>query len=151
MSRNSQTTIALIVHVEGKQPILHETLTETTEILEMELAVLSQDPSPLSRVHQMRKQAEGEDEAFADFVEKMVSQPALKAEVQENALQWFKSRMKIEAYQKAEKEASAVIAQYAFQLFVEDPAKRDFVLAGPTAQVRVRVFEVPAETHTRVA
>ncbi len=141
MEKESQTTIALIVFKDEAGPILQETLTQAEEILEFELAVLHQDPAPLERVFDYRKKQSSEDEQFADFVEGLLSQPALKAEVQEHAVKWFKSRVKIETYQKAEVEASKVIAQYAFEIFKADQEKTDFILAGPTAKVRVRVFE----------
>jgi hypothetical protein len=126
----------------GGEPVLAETLTSPEEILELEMAMINRDPEPLKRVVAFRDRQKAEDEEFADYVEGLLSQPFLKPEVQEHAVQWFKSRSKIETYQKAEDEASRVIAQYAFQVFSEDPAKTDFLLAGPKARVRIRVIDL---------
>jgi hypothetical protein len=142
MKTAEQPTIAIVVTRHGGEPVLTETLTSAEEILELEMALLSQDPEPLKRVQLYREKMKAEDEDFADFVEGVLSQPFVKQDVQEHAVQWFKSRAKIESFQKAEDEASRVIAQYAFQVFSEDPAKTDFLLAGPKARVRIRVIEI---------
>ena len=135
-----QPTIALIVTRNQGLPVLSETLTSPEEILELELAMMNRDSEPLLRVETLRKKQFSEDEEFADFVEGLLSQPFVKPDVQEHAVQWFKSRAKIEAYQHAEDEASRVIAQYAFQVYLKDPSKTDFLLAGPRAKVRIKVI-----------
>lgn len=142
MNSPEQPTIAIVVTRNGGEPVLAETLTSPEEILELEMAMINRDPEPLKRVVAFRDRQKAEDEEFADYVEGLLSQPFLKSEVQEHAVQWFKSRSKIETYQKAEDEASRVIAQYAFQVFSEDPAKTDFLLAGPKARVRIRVIDL---------
>jgi hypothetical protein len=142
MKTAEQPTIALVVTRNGGEPVLTETLTSAEEILELELAMINHEPEPLKRVHEYRLRQVSEDEEFADFVEGMLSQPFLKPDVQEHAVQWFKSRSKIETYQKAEDEASRVIALYAFQVFADDPRKTDFLLAGPRARVRIRVIDL---------
>jgi hypothetical protein len=139
---SEQPTIALIVANTNGETILAETLTDSDEIQEMELAMQNQEENPLRRVLEFRGKQISEDEEFADFVEDLLSQPFLKPDVQEHAVQWFKSRAKIESYQKAEDEASKVIARYAFQVYVTDPARTDFLLAGPRAKVRIRVIQV---------
>jgi hypothetical protein len=142
MKSSEQPTIAIVVTRTGGEPVLTETLTSAEEILELEMALIDRDPEPLKRVYSFRDRQKGEEEDFADFVEGILSQPFLKPEVQEHAVQWFKSRTKIETYQKAEYEASRVIAQYAFQVFSGDPRKTDFMLAGPKARVRIRVIDL---------
>ena len=139
---NEQPTIALVVTQNGGEIILADTLTDSDEILEFELAVKEGDPEPLNRVTNFRSKQLAEDEEFADFVEDLLSQPFVKPDVQEHAVQWFKSRTKIEAYQKAEDEASRVIAQYAFQIYQGDPSRTDFMLAGPKAKVRIRIIQI---------
>ena len=137
---NEQPTIALIVtQIEGDL-ILADTLTDGDEILEFELAMVDQDPEPLRRITHFRAKQVSEEEEFADFVEGLISQPFVKPDVQEHAVQWFKSRAKIEAFQKAEDEASRVIAQYAFQIYQGDPSRTDFMLAGPRAKVRIKII-----------
>ena len=142
MKMSEQPTIAIVVTRNGGEPVLTETLTSAEEILELELAMIGREPEPLKRVYEFRLRQRAEDEEFADFVEGILSQPFVKQDVQDHAIQWFKSRSKIETYQKAEDEASQVIAQYAFQVFSEDPQKTDFLLAGPKARVRVRVIDL---------
>jgi hypothetical protein len=63
-------------------------------------------------------------------------------------VQWLKSRIRIEQFQEDEKEAAKVIAEYAFKIFSEETALRDFFLAGPKAQVRVRVIVVQEHLGT---
>ncbi len=142
MKTDEHPTIALVVTRNGGEPVLTETLTSAEEILELELALINQDPEPLRRVHEFRMKQMSEDEEFADFVEGILSQPFLKPEIQEHAVQWFKSRSRIETYQHAEDEASRVIALYAFQVFSGDPKKTDFLLAGPKARVRIRIIDL---------
>jgi hypothetical protein len=151
MKSSEQPTIAIVVTRNGGEPVLTETLTSAEEILELELALINKEPEPLKRVLEFRERQKAEDEEFADFVEGILSQPFLKPEVQEHAVQWFKSRGKIETYQKAEDEASTVIARYAFQLFSEDPKKTDFMLAGPKARVRIRVIDLTSYSENQAA
>ena len=146
-----QPTIALIVTLYQGSPVLADTLTSSEEILELELAVKNRDPEPLKRVQDFRSKQFSEDEEFADFVEGLLSQPFVKPDVQEHAVQWFKSRSKIEAYQKAEDEASRVIAQYAFQIYMNDTEKTDFLLTGPRAKVRIRVIELKHTQYKNAA
>ncbi len=148
----SQPTIALIVTLRKEGPILTETLTSADEILELDLAIHNREPQPMKRVHDYRLKQVAEDEEFADFVEGLLSQPFLKPEVQEHAVQWFKSRVKIEGFQKAEDEASRVIAQYAYQIYLADSQRTDFLLTGPKAKVRIRVIEIAsAEVSPKAA
>lgn len=141
-SETQQPTIAIIVIRKDGVPILTETLTSSEEILELELAMMNREPNPLRRVQEYRSKQTGEDEEFADFVEGLLSQPFVKPDVQAHAVQWFKSRVKIESFQKAEDDASRVIASYAFQVYSNDPTKTDFMLAGPRAKVRIKVVDL---------
>ena len=142
MKTSDQPTIAIVVTRQGGTPVLAETLTSGEEILELELAMLNREPEPLRKVQEYRVKHSSEEEEFADFVEGLLSQPFVKPDVQAHAVQWFKSRAKIEAFQKAEDDASRVIAQYAFHVFLNDPTKTDFLLAGPKAKVRIRVLDL---------
>jgi hypothetical protein len=146
-----QPTIALIVSRNQGEPVLTDTLTSSEEILELELAMMSRDPEPLRRVQEFRSKQSNEEEEFADFVEGLLSQSFVKPDVQEHAVQWFKSRAKIESYQKAEDDASRVIALYAFQVFMKDQGRTDFMLAGPRARVRIKVIDLDQSPHRNVA
>ena len=131
--------------------MLAETLTNLDEIIELERALMNRDPQPLKKVEEYRLKQASEDEEFADFVEGLLSQPFLKPEVQEHAVQWFKSRVKIEGYQRAEDEASRVIAQYAFDIYSADLERTDFLLTGPKAKVRIRVFHLDEKADRKAA
>lgn len=148
---SEQPTIALVVTRNQGQPVLNETLTSSEEILELEMAMINHDPEPLKRVYDFRSKQASDEEEFADFVEGLLSQPFVKPEVQDHAVQWFKSRAKIETFQKAEDDASKVIANYAFQIYCGDPSKTDFMLAGPRAKVRVRIIDLSANFDRYVA
>jgi hypothetical protein len=50
--------------------------------------------------------------------------------------------MKIEQFRRQEREAAEVIANFALSKYREDPALKDFILAGPGVQVRIRIFKV---------
>jgi hypothetical protein len=140
--QQTQPTIAIVVTRQGGAPVLAETLTSSEEILELELAMMNRESDPLKRVQDYRSKQCGEDEEFADFVEGLLSQPFVKPDVQAHAVQWFKSRAKIESFQKAEDDASRVIATYAFQVYSNDYTKTDFMLAGPKAKVRIKVIDL---------
>lgn len=146
-----QPTITLVVNIGQDVPTLAETLINANEMLELEMALIKGESDPVAKVWEYRQKQKGEDEEFADFVEGLLSQPFLKPEIQQHAIQWFKSRMKIESFQKAEDEASRVIAQYAFQIYMGDRGKTDFLLSGPKAKVRIRVIELDLQSKRQVA
>jgi hypothetical protein len=141
-SDHQQPTIAIVVIRQKGAPVLADTLTSGEEILELELAMMNREADPLKRIEELRSKQMGEDEEFADFVEGLLSQPFVKPDVQAHAVQWFKSRAKIESFQKAEDDASRVIANYAFQVYTNDSSKTDFLLAGPRAKVRIKVIDL---------
>ena len=144
-------TVALLVTYKGQEPCLVETLSDGQEIELIEVALQRGVSNPVPMLKELREQREYEDEKFADYVEGILSQPFLKPEVREQAMEWFKSRMKIEFYQKNEFEATQVIAQYALGLFKENPKRTDFILAGPKAQVDVRIYLIDAQENEPAA
>jgi hypothetical protein len=81
-----------------------------------------------------------EEGEFGDYVEELLSQPFVGTEIQEHGVQWLKSKIRIERYQRTETDAAKVIAEYAMKVVSEDPDKTDFFLAGPNTMVRIRVF-----------
>lgn len=129
--------------MDGENPQLLDQLSDDREIAALETALVSGEADALDTIYEMRKRQAEEEEEFGNYVEELLSQPCVRPEVREHGLQWFRSKIKIEEYQKCEVEATQVIAQYAFKLFQEDPCRTDFLLAGPTARVRVRIFVVP--------
>lgn len=137
-------TVALIVTNEA-QPSLIETFSDDHEIALFEAALQTDEPRPLEIVYDMRSQRSREDEEFGDYVEELLSQSFVRKEIQEHGLQWLKSKIKIEQFQKSEKEATKVIAGYAFKLFEADRNRTEFTLAGPSAKVHIRVFVVAKE------
>ncbi len=134
-------TIALIVRAaQDQSPEVVEVLSDNREIQMLEEDM--SESNPLRRIHEHRDTQAREDADFADYVEDLLSQPFLKPEIQAHGVQWLKSKIRIEQYQKSEAEAAHIIAEYAIKVYAENPERRDFFLAGPKAQVRVRVFVV---------
>lgn len=135
-------TVALIVHGSGPQLKLEAILSDEREIHYLEVLLNSGERAPLERILEMREKQAKEDDEFGDYVEELLSRPFLRSEVQEHAVQWLKSKLRIEQFQKQEAAAAKIIADYACALLKEDPDRVDFILKGPKAQVRVRVFAV---------
>lgn len=154
-SVSKSATVAIVLEggatapAPGAKP-LKAILSDDREITYFESLVESGETDPLARVLEMRARQQREDEEFGDYVEELLSRPFLRPEVQEHAVQWLKSKIRIEQYQRQEAEAARIIADYACQLIQADPSRRDFVLKGPTAQVRIRVFEM-SEARARAA
>jgi hypothetical protein len=142
-------TIALIVRKESDSPKLVETLSDDREITLLESALGGGSEDPLQTVYEARQKQIKEENEFGDYIEDLLSQPFVKPEIQEHAVQWFKSKIRIEQYQKTEVEAAAVIADYAYQIFKDDPTRTDFFLSGPTTMVRVRVFVLAKDRVNR--
>jgi hypothetical protein len=143
-------TVALIVgHRPGEpptgDPVLVEALSDDREIEALERAVRAGNEAPLVTVYELRSRQSREDEEFGDYVEELLSQPFVRPEIQEHGVQWLKSKIRIEQFQRSETEAMRVIADYAFKLFLQDRNKTDFLLASAAAQVRIRVFWLKAE------
>ena len=141
--RMKPATIALVIN--AKDHALLEALSDDLEIQTFEKEVMEGNPNPLGIVLRQRQQQTKEEEEFGDYVEELLSQPFLKTEIQEHALKWLRSKVRIEEYQKRESEAAEVIADYALKVFRSDPDRTDFLLAGPTNKVRVRVFVLDAD------
>src|SRR3990167_5882330 len=118
-------TVALIVRHEGVAPVFVEAICDDGEISVLEKA-LTQGQDPLSQVYAFREKQKAEDEEFGDYVEQLLTQPFLKPEIQSHGVQWLRSKIKIEQYQKCEREATQVIAQYAYALYCKNPDRVDF-------------------------
>lgn len=151
MSETRTGTVALVVGCRGKDVSLLDSLSDEREITILETAVSGGKERPLDILYRLREELKREEEEFADYVEELISRPECRPEILEHGIQWFKSRLKIELYQKSELEATKVIAEFAFSLFKKEPHRKEFVLAGPTAQVRVRVIELQANKQTSAA
>jgi hypothetical protein len=102
-------------------------------------------------VYENRERQKREDEEFGDYVEELLSQPFIRSEIQEHGVQWLKSKIRIEQFQRCEQEPTAVIAQYALKVIRDNPEATDFLLAGPISKVRVRVFEMKTEKKSQHA
>jgi hypothetical protein len=132
-------TVALIISYDGKTPILLDSLSDDAEIAMLESAVQAGESEPLQAVYMARTRQAKEDEEFGNYVEELLSQPFVRPEIQEHGLQWLKSKIRIEEFQRSEKEATMVISQYAFKVFQESPWREEFFLAGPTAKVKIKI------------
>ncbi len=140
-------TVALII-APGPEPRLLESISDELEIATLEVALNSGSEDPLQAVYEVRAKRSSEDEDFGNYVEGLLSKPFMPDEVRQHGVQWFKSKNRIEQFQKAEGEARAVITDFAFKLFKSEPSRQEFVLASSAAEVRVRVFvlkKVPAQ------
>jgi hypothetical protein len=139
-------TVALVVakalEDSSHSETLIEALSDDQEIQLFEQIIRSGARDPLQQIYAHREKSKQEDEEFGDYVENLLCQPFLRTEVREHGLQWLKSKMKIEQYQRTETEATRVIANYAYQVYLKDPARTDFFLASDQAKVRIRVFEL---------
>ncbi len=144
-------TVALIVRFDGDTPVLVETLSDDQEIQLLEDALRGGDDEPLKKVHEARELRVQEDEKFGDYVEYLISQPAVKNEIRSHGLEWFYSKMRIENYRRSEAEAAAVIAGYALEVFSEMPNRREFILAGPRAKVQVKVYPLERAIRQKAA
>ena len=137
-------TVALVIAEKGKKPVLLECLSDDQEITYLETALEKGEVHPLDLIHALRENRNLEAEEFGDYVEELLTQPFVKPEIQKHGVQWLKSKVRIEEFQKTESEAVQVISQYAYKLYLENPKRVDFFLAGPNARVRIRVFTIPA-------
>jgi len=152
-----QATIALVVRHDPsgpgklKDPDLLGVLSDDREIEVFERALLSRTEDPFAVLEAHRERIAMEESEFGDYVEDLLSQPVLKPEIREHGLQWLKSKIRIEEYQKAEKEAVDVISNYALRIYSQDPEKTDFLLAGPATHVRVKVFCLSSEAPASFA
>jgi hypothetical protein len=145
-------TIALIVKsARDRDPEVVEVLSDDREISLLESGWETGDDRALGKVYEYRDIQLREDDEFADYVEDLLSQPFVKPEIQEHGLQWLRSKIRIEEFQKNEKEAAQVIAEYALKVFRGNPERKDFLLAGPKAQVRVRIFVMEAAHRANAA
>ncbi len=140
-------TVALVVGYKEKKAVLLDYFSDDREIAVFESALYSGENKPLQYVYQVRKQTQKEDEEFGNYIEELLSRPFIKPDIQEHGVKWLKSKLRVEQYQKTEAEAAQVIAEYAFKLFQENPARKEYFLAGATAQVKIRVFTLE---HDRV-
>ena len=137
-------TVALAVGVQGEDLTLLDQFTDEQEIAALESAIERGIFDPLSEVYRFRRSKAEEDEQFGNYVEELISKPGVRLEVQNHGLEWLKSKHRMEEFQKSERDASRVIAKFAFDLFRTEPERDDFILAGPEAQVRIRVVTVQA-------
>jgi hypothetical protein len=125
---------------------LVEVLSDEHEIGLLEASCKAGSDDPMEPVHEFRRRQHVEEGEFGDYVEELLSQPFVGTEIQEHGVQWLKSKIRIERYQRTETDAAKVIAEYAMRVVSEDPEKTDFFLAGPNTMVRIRVFSA-AKNH----
>ncbi|MGZ3697556.1 MAG: hypothetical protein ACXWPM_09990 [Bdellovibrionota bacterium] len=144
-------TIALVIHPDPTNPVITEILSDEGEIEIFETHRQAGDPDPLAKVHAHRQAQAQQDDDFGNYVEELLSRPFIRKEIRDHGVQWLRSKIRIEEYQRNEMEAARVIADFAFRVFVGDPSKTDFMLAGPHTQVRVRILPLPTATVEKQA
>lgn len=133
-------TVALVVQINGGVPQLVDQISDDREIAVLTEAYDEGGIHPLEAVAQLRARIKQEDEEFGNYVEELLSQPFVRPEIQDHGVQWLKSKLRIEEFQRSEAEATKVIAEYAFNLYKADPVRTDFILAGPVAKVHIKIF-----------
>ncbi len=137
-------TVALVINNDSSNSPLEFKLvaqiSDEREIHALEEAIQLGSSNPLEAIQTLREKVTAEDEEFGNYVEELLSRPFVRPEIQSHGLQWLRSKLRIEEFQKCEAEATQVIADFAFKIFKEDPTRTDFILAGPVAKVRIRVF-----------
>ena len=131
-------TVALVV--EGEQPALVDVISDDREIHLLESSSRSGEGDLIKLIREFRQRQIAEEAQFGQYVEDLLSQPFLHTEIQEHGLQWLKSKIRIEQFQRNETDAAKVIAEYAMKILMENPEKTDFFLAGPKTMVRIRIF-----------
>lgn len=144
-------TVALLVGVQNNSHTLIEAISDQAEILLIEDAVRQGVTDPVELLEIYRSQQLREEEDFGDYVEDLLIQGGVSPDVRQHAVQWFRSKAKIDQFKKMEQDATAVIAKYAYELFQSDPKCVDFTLAGPHAEVRVRVIQIGTRSMDEVA
>lgn len=144
-------TIALAICIKDGKPIWVDTFSDGREIQILETSVQEGKNDPLKKIYDQRVEQTLEDEKFSDYVEGLLSYPFVKPDIQEHGLQWMKSKIRIERYEHDENDAAKIIAEYAFRVYCGDSSKVDFLLTGPTAQVRVRIFVVQPSANDLAA
>lgn len=148
-------TIALVVRTPQDQRLeIVEVLSDEREISVLESGLGSgpeSEDQALGQIRDLRSSQAREDEEFADYVEELLSQPFVKPEIQEHGLQWLRSKLRIEDFQKNEREAAKIIAEYALKVYSINPARKDFMLAGPRTEVRVRIFVLGQAAQAQAA
>jgi len=145
MKSNILALVVIPSKAGSQSPAIIETLSDEKEIHWFEQALQTGEADPLGKIHEQRALAAKEEEEFGDYVEQLVSQPFIQSEIRDHGIQWLRSKIRIEQYQKTEAEAAKIISEYAFKIYLENRRQTDFFLAGPTAQVRIRIFELPAQ------
>jgi len=141
--------IALILYKESNHYELIESLGSEDEISVFEKALRSGVENPLSEVYRFRSAVEIEDEKNSDYIEELISQPFEKLRVKEKGVRWFQSKIRLNKHKRSEAEANHIIAEFAYRLFKKDPSKKDFILVGPSAEVKVKVFMLDLKLDCR--
>jgi hypothetical protein len=137
-------TLAIAVRLDEGKPILLDTFSDGHEIHLLETSLSKGVDDPLKPIYDRRVEQTLEDEKFSDYVEDLLSHPFVKPEIQEHGVQWLRSKIRIDQYQGEESQAAKVIAQFAFQMFCEDPTRTELMLEGPASQVKVKIVVVAA-------
>jgi hypothetical protein len=128
---------------------LAEIVSDDQELEILEQAFSDADRDPLAEIQEHRRRIAREDDEFGDYVEQLLCQPFVKTEIQEHGVEWMKSRIRIEQFQRTESAAAKVIGDYAYKLFSENRGLKDFFLSGPNTRVRVRIFVLKRDASDR--
>jgi len=144
-------TVALVIEHQDDQVVLRDAISDETEIELLEKTLQNGYKNPLDKIYRERARVAAEDEEFGDYVEDLVMRNAFRSDIREHAIQWFRSRIKIEKLRKNEEEAVSVISKFAIQVYLEKPKRNEFILTSPNAKVKVKIFKVETEKKSQAA
>ena len=97
------TTLALVIMHKAELPVLLETLSNEHEILFMEEALRAGEVNPLEQIYEIRAIEAKQEDELGNSIEDLLSHAFLRPEIQQHAIQWLRSKIKIEQYQKFRK------------------------------------------------
>lgn len=135
-----ERTIALVVTYREQDPILLDSLSDDNEISTLEKSILVGGGHPLEMIYEEREKKRQCDQVMGAALERVIQEKDRPQEVKFYAIDWFKTKSRIDQLLEEEAKSREVIAKFAFQLFCEDHRKKDFFLQGSQVKLRVRVF-----------
>ncbi len=139
-------TIALVISENTSQnddPIARfDVLQDAYEIEYLEKAIQLGERQPMQEIINRRALIHEQEDLQADYIEDILCKPFAGPKVKTQGLLWFESKIKLDRHRQAETDAALVIADYAYQIYQNDPSRTDLLLSGPKSQVRVRIFRL---------
>ena len=131
-------TIALVILPHS--PTRFDILQDESEIESFENALRLGEVYPIHEIIHRRELISQKENLQADYIEELLCLPSTSPCIKNQGILWLNSKIKLDSHRRAETEAAQIIANYAFQIYENDPSRTDLLLSGPKSQVRVRIF-----------